>query len=118
MSGLSGKRIFVVEDEFLLARQVVRALGREGADVVGCAATVAAALDALAGLAEVDLAILDVNLAGEKVYPVAAELARRGVGFVFLSGYDLADRDPRFSHAPQLSKPITMATLSHALAGI
>lgn len=115
MTLLSGKRVFLVEDEFLLARQMSRALTQEGAVIIGCVATVAAALDELSRLAQIDFAILDINLAGERVYPVAAELARREVRFVFVSGYDLDDRDPQFAGAPQLSKPITMAALSRAL---
>ena len=115
MTRLSGLRILVVEDEYLLSRQVARALTALGADVVGCAAGVAAALDSIARLGAIDLALLDVNLAGEKVYPVADELVRRGIGFVFLSGYDLDDRDPRFAGWPQLSKPVTMPMLVAAL---
>lgn len=115
MTLLSGKAIFLVEDEFLLARQISRALAREGVEVVACVATVAAALGELSRLAPIDLAILDVNLSGERVYPVADELARRGIRFVFLSGYDLEDRDPRFAGRPQLSKPVTMTALFRAL---
>lgn len=115
MNATAGQRIFLVEDEYILARQISRALSKEGAEVVGCVGTVAAALDELSRIAEVDLAILDINLAGEKVYPVAVELERRGVGFVFLSGYDMQDRDARFASAPQLSKPITMPALTRVL---
>lgn len=115
MSSFSDKRILLVEDEFLLARQLARALAREGAAVVGCVATVAAAIDKLSCLPHVDLAILDINLAGEPVYPVAVELMRRNVPFVFLSGYGLEDRDPDFAKVPHLSKPITMVALFAAL---
>lgn len=115
MISLPGKRILLVEDEYLLARQLTRALAREGASVVGCVATVAAAIDQLARLPQIDLAILDINLAGQPVYPVATELRRRNVPFLFLSGYGLEDRDPRFAGAPQLSKPITIAALLAAL---
>ena len=118
MISLSGKRILLVEDEYLLARQLTRALAREGASVVGCVATVAAAIDQLARLPQIDLAILDINLAGEPVYPVATELRQRDVPFLFLSGYELEDRDPRFAGVPQLSKPITIATLMTALRTI
>lgn len=115
MNAAAGKRIFVVEDEYLLARQISRALSSEGAEVVGCVSTVAAALIELSLIPKIDLAILDINLAGEKVYPVAVELERRGVRFVFLSGYDLDDRDARFVSAPQFSKPITMHALTRIL---
>lgn len=118
MTSLSGKRIFLVEDEFLLARQLARALSREGATIVGCVATVAAAIDELSRLPHVDLAVLDINLAGEPVYPVAAELMRRNVRFVFLSGYGVEDRDADFAGTPQLSKPTTMTALLSTLSTI
>ena len=115
MTDPAGKRIFIVEDEYLLARQISRALSREGAELVSCVGTVEAALNELSRIDRVDLAILDINLAGEKVYPVAFELERRGVAFLFLSGYDLDDRDPRFASAPQLSKPVTMPALKRVI---
>lgn len=115
MSPLADTHILLVEDEFLLARQIARAITREGAVVVGCVATVAAAIDELSRLPRIDLALLDINLAGEPVYPVAAELRRRTIPFLFLSGYGPEDRDPEFAGVPLLSKPITMAALLSAL---
>lgn len=115
MTSLAGLRVMIVEDEYLLARQLARSLGREGAEVVACVASVPAALAAVADGAVIDVAILDVNLGGEKVYPVATELARRGIRFVFLSGYDLKDRDQGFAAVPHLSKPVTIVTLARTL---
>ncbi|MBY9062996.1 response regulator [Sphingomonas yunnanensis] len=116
MSVLAGLRVLVVEDEYLLARQLERALQRDGADVVAVAPSVAAALAALAAGALPDVAVLDLNLAGEKAYPVAAALRAAAVPFAFASGYDAADRDPPFADAPHLNKPLTMATLRTCLA--
>ena len=75
MSVLTGCRILVVEDEYLLSRQLTRALEREGASVT-CVPTVPAALASLAEASAPDVAVLDVNLAGTKVYPVAEELVQ------------------------------------------
>jgi CheY-like chemotaxis protein len=117
MSALTGCRILVVEDEYLLSRQLTRALEREGASVA-CVPTVPAALASLAEASTPDVAILDVNLAGAKVYPVAEELARRSVPFVFCSGYDAEDRNPRFANAAHLTKPIAMPVLLRCLTGL
>ena len=117
MSALTGCRILVVEDEYLLSRQLTRALEREGASV-SCVPTVPAALTSLAQASALDVAVLDVNLAGIKVYPVAEELARRDVPFVFCSGYDAEDRDSRFADAAHLTKPIAMPVLLRCLTGL
>ena len=83
----SGRLVLVVEDEFLIALDLEQLLRRHGWRVLGPAATVAAALRLLAGETP-DVALLDVNLGGELVTPVAAELRARGVPFVLASAYD------------------------------
>ena len=113
MTALAGLRVLVVEDEYLLARQLERALQRDGAEVIAVAPSVAAALAVLASGALPDVAVLDLNLAGEKAYPVAAALRAAAVPFAI--GYDAADRDPAFADAPHLNKPLTMATLRSCL---
>jgi CheY-like chemotaxis protein len=83
---LAGKRILVVEDEALVAMLIETLLEDYGCCVVGPCSTVAKALEA--ALNETfDLALLDVNLRGEKVYPVAEVLTERHIPFLFLSGY-------------------------------
>ncbi len=84
--GLRGKRILVVEDEFLIASLIETVLAQEGCCVVGPVSTLAKALEA-ANTEEVDAALLDVNLAGKYVFPAAEALMRRDIPFVFLSGY-------------------------------
>ena len=76
----------VVEDEFLVAMLIEDLLADEGCTVVGPFNTVGDALQAAIHV-DVDLAVLDVNLRGEKVYPVAEALDHRGIPFVLLSGY-------------------------------
>ncbi|GAA3707216.1 response regulator [Sphingomonas cynarae] len=116
---LTDRRILVVEDEYILARQLVRALTQEGAVVLGPVPDVARALAMIdAGQGEIDVAILDVNLAGEKVYPVADALLGRGVPFLFASGYDADEGDARFAAIRHLVKPLTMKSLVAALIAI
>jgi CheY-like chemotaxis protein len=69
--------------------------------------------DALAAVKSgpIDAAVLDINLAGTLVYPIAEELAARGVPFVFVTGYGVESVDKRFAHVPVLPKPIERETL-------
>ncbi|MEA2739023.1 MAG: hypothetical protein QOH05_2330 [Acetobacteraceae bacterium] len=83
---LVGKRVLIVEDEMLVALLIEDFLAELGCSTVGPCGSVAMALDAIQ--TEVfDMAVLDVNLGGEKVYPVAEVLAQRHIPFLFLSGY-------------------------------
>jgi CheY-like chemotaxis protein len=83
---LVGKRVLVVEDEALVAILVENVLEDCGCTVVGPCNSVESAL-AAANTEMFDLAVLDVNLRGFKVYPVAELLAERHIPFLFLSGY-------------------------------
>lgn len=83
---LATKRVLVVEDEALVAMLIEELLADCGCRVIGPCGSVADALDA-ARTEPLDLAVLDVNLRGEKVYPVAELLSARHIPFVFLSGY-------------------------------
>jgi DNA-binding response OmpR family regulator len=83
---LAGKRVLVVEDELLVALLVEEMLVDAGCIVVGPFARIRDAL-AAARAEMVDLALLDVNVAGEKVFPVAHALEERGVPFLFVTGY-------------------------------
>jgi CheY-like chemotaxis protein len=83
---LINKRVLVVEDESLVAMLIEDLLQDCGCSVVGPCGSVETAL-AAARTDTFDLAVLDVNLRGEKVYPVAELLAERQIPFLFLSGY-------------------------------
>lgn len=83
---LVGKRVLIVEDEMLVAILIEDFLADLGCTTVGPCGSVAIALDA-ARTEVFDLAVLDVNLGGEMVYPVAELLAERHIPFLFLSGY-------------------------------
>lgn len=106
---LSGRRIFVVEDEFLISLLLETALEDEHCSIIGPFDRVPAALEA-ARREKVDLALLDVNVGGEKVYPVAEFFAEKGIPFLLLSGFGEQPEtdDPRWE---VFSKPFKIGTL-------
>jgi two-component SAPR family response regulator len=85
-SPLANKRVLVVEDELLISMLIEDVLVDAGCRVVGPCTNLSDALVAARNEA-FDIALLDVNLRGEKVYPVADILTERNIPFVFLSGY-------------------------------
>jgi PAS domain S-box-containing protein len=107
---VNGNRILLVEDEALVAMMMRDSLVELGFCVVG---PFDRAADALACATDeaLDAAILDVNLGGDLVYPVAERLAQRDVPFVFVTGYDAENIDPRFADVPVLQKPIEREVL-------
>ena len=107
---LTGLRLLVVEDEALVAMALEDMLGDLGCVVVDVAGTLARGV-ALAEKLAIDGAILDINLGGEKVFPVAERLAERGVPFVFCTGYGLAGILPGFAHVPTIAKPYSQRQL-------
>jgi CheY-like chemotaxis protein len=109
-----GLRVLIVEDEMLVAMDIAGLLQDIGCRVIGPAGTLAAALP-LAREEELDAAILDVNLENKGVEPVAAELARRNVPFVFATGYVREDLPPRFRDRPVLEKPFTREDIEAAI---
>ena len=114
----SGRLVLVVEDEFILAMELEQFLGQHGWKVLGPAATVGEALRLLDG-ATPHLAILDVNLRGEMVMPVAERLREQGVPFVLASAYDDVARIPGAASLvsePNAGKPINTRKLLAALA--
>ena len=112
MSALAGRRILVVEDEPLIATMIGRQMESLGLVVVGPASTVAAALDRVAQ-GGFDAALLDMNLRGEPVLPVAEALAARGVPFVYATGY--GETPSGYPPAPRIGKPFRRARLDDAL---
>jgi CheY-like chemotaxis protein len=113
---LSGKRLLVVEDEAFVALMLEAMLEGFGCDVVGVAGTLSRGLE-YAGdeTLTIDGAVLDINLGGEKVFPVAERLAARGVPFIFSTGYG-AEGVPRdFAGVPTIAKPYLEETLKTAL---
>jgi CheY-like chemotaxis protein len=110
---LTGRRLLVVEDEALIALTLKLMLEELGCTVVAMAGTLSKALELVQRGAEVDGAVLDVNLGGgQRVYPLADLLAEKGVPFVFATGYDRDGIDPRFRGVPVIAKPFEQNTLA------
>lgn len=113
MQTFRSPRVLVVEDETLVSMLIEDMVCDCGGQVVGPAATFEQAI-ALALEEELDLAILDVNVAGLVVYPVADILRHRGIPFIFVTGYDPSIIPARYRHDPVLLKPFSYETFSEA----
>lgn len=107
-------RLLVVEDESLIAILIEETLLQLGYSLVGPAARLSQAIE-MARNAEVDAAVLDINLHGEAVYPAAAILAERGIPFIFVTGYARHEIDKRFRNRLVLRKPFTGEDLGKCL---
>ena len=110
----AGRRVLVVEDESLVAMLLETILEDMGCLAVGPAATVDEGLRMAADEA-VDAALLDVNVAGRQVFPVAQALKDRGVPFVFSTGYGEGGLPDEWRGQPTLQKPFTEAAVRDAL---
>lgn len=116
-TSLRGLRLLVVEDEAMVAMLVEDMLTDLGCVVVGVAGTVANGLAVVgAGDVALDGAVLDVNIGGEKVFPVADALAARGVPFLFATGYGAAGVADRYADKRVIAKPFQSRVLEDALA--
>jgi DNA-binding response OmpR family regulator len=107
-------RILVVEDEAMIAMLVEDMVLDFGSEVVGPAAKMDEALR-LASTVSLDAAILDVNVGGAVVFPVADVLRSRGVPVIFATGYGAGELPSRFRNDPALSKPFSYEALAEAL---
>jgi CheY-like chemotaxis protein len=114
-SDLAGARVLVVEDEMLVSLLIEDILTDSKCIIVGPYDRVPAALEAARTLA-LDAAVLDVNLAGTKVYPVAEMLSARGIPFVLLSGYGAGAAPPEHPSWQVCSKPFKSEQLIAMLA--
>jgi PAS domain S-box-containing protein len=112
--GKKRRRILVVEDEELVALEMSVELSRLGWAIVGPAATLGEVQGLLSS--DVDAAVLDVNLRGRPVYPVAEELKKQNIPFLFCTGYETVDPEGRFPDAPVIRKPAHPAAISEALS--
>lgn len=111
------RRMLVVEDEVLIGMLLEDMLSDLGYHVIASASRIDEAMK-MARESEVDAAILDVNLNGQEVYPVAEILASRGIPFVFATGYGERGLPADYQHRPTLQKPFQQENLEHELARI
>ncbi len=111
-----GNRVMIVEDEAMIGMMMKEMIADLGYSPAGPFNTLAGALRA-AQEDDVDFAILDVNLAGEWVYPVADVLTRREIPFIFITGYGADSLDHRFARTPVYEKPVEAKVLESIFAG-
>jgi CheY-like chemotaxis protein len=109
------RTVLLVEDEFLIADLLVTAFSEAGATIVGPAHTVADALKLIETTSHLDGAVLDINLKGEAVFPVADLLSARGTPFVFTTGYDGRSLDDRYKHIRRFQKPFVLSKILDAV---
>ncbi|HEY2708905.1 MAG TPA: HWE histidine kinase domain-containing protein [Caulobacteraceae bacterium] len=111
---VKGRKIIIVEDAMLLAVELEAGLTEAGANVVGVAADIEEALK-LVGT-DFDVAVLDANLNGTPVTPVAEALRQRGKPFIFATGYGDAAPAPEGFDAPVVRKPYNVSQIAAAVA--
>jgi DNA-binding response OmpR family regulator len=111
----AGQRILIVEDEYFLADDLRRTLGKSGAEVLGPVPTVDQGLLVVDTSERIDLAVLDVHLHGENAFAISAALRRRGIPFLFATGYGDAEIPSEYRDVPRLEKPFEYAALIAAL---
>ena len=110
---LRGRRVLVVEDQYLIAEEMRRTVERLGGQVLGPVSTVDGALS-LAARGRLDLALLDVDLHGSEIYPAADELISIGAPIIFTTGYEREAMPPGYRDLPRLDKPVTAGALAAA----
>jgi DNA-binding response OmpR family regulator len=109
--------IFLVEDEVLIRMMLADMIEELGHRVVAEAGNIQDA-QVLAETIFFDIAILDINISGSSIVPVATIIARRGLPFFFVSGYALASRPEEFTERPTLQKPVSISILGETINAI
>ena len=110
----SGGSVFLVEDEVMIRMMVADMLEELGYRVVGEAGDIGEAMR-LAQSAEFDLAILDVNVNGKVISPVAELIAARNLPFIFATGYGSSGLPAEYRDRPALQKPFQIETLARVI---
>jgi two-component SAPR family response regulator len=97
--------VLIVEDEWLIADQIADALREGGLGIVGPVGQVAPALD-LVRSERISVALIDINIDGDRTFRLAEALANASIPFAFLSGYSKADLPQNLRERPLLQKPV------------
>jgi two-component SAPR family response regulator len=112
---LGSRRVLVVEDELLLALEIERVLEEAGAAVIGPVATLHQALERIKA-EQIDLALLDINLGGQQVFPAAEALVERKIPAVLTTGYSTHVVPDHLRHLQMINKPFDAAALCQTVA--
>ena len=111
---LVDRRILIVEDESLVAMLLETILEDLGCSIAGPEGSVSGGLSA-AQSEQIDAALLDVNVAGELVFPIAETLKKRGIPFVFSTGYGESGLPEQWRGHTTIQKPFTEVAVRDAL---
>jgi CheY-like chemotaxis protein len=114
---LRGRRILVVEDSPVVAPFTAEILAELRCEVAGPAPTMAAARE-LIDEGNLDAALMDIHIRGERVFPLCDMLAAAGVPFIFTSGYGDWQMPEKWADRPRLQKPYTVEQIEQALKGV
>jgi len=112
---LSGRRVLVIEDEYFLADDIMRALTALGARVIGPYGDLDEATAVVDRDVAIDAAIVDINLRDEMVFPLARVLRSRKVPLVFTTGYDKSSIMPEFQDVQLWGKPLDLRAMVREL---
>jgi CheY-like chemotaxis protein len=116
-ASVGGLRVLLVEDEMMVALLLETVLNDLGHQVVGPVARLERGLEVVEREA-IDLAVLDVNIDGREVYPIAAALEARGIPFIFTTGYGSDGLHPAYCDRPVLQKPYRSDDLKAAIGRV
>ncbi|HXG81622.1 MAG TPA: response regulator [Sphingomicrobium sp.] len=114
----NGCKILIVEDEHLIAEDISAMLRDAGAEVIGPAASLPEAMRIAADTATIDAAVLNIDLSGVTVFPLAKELQGRGVKIMFLTGYDDDQIPGEYQSVPCCKKPTGAACVIDELRAL
>src|SRR4029079_985775 len=116
-SSAAPPRVLVVEDEYLIRMLLEDMLDELGYGLAAAVGTIAEAREH-ASKGDFNAAVLDVNLDGQEIYPVADIIAQRGLPFVFVTGYGQGSLPEAYRGRPALQKPFQAEQLKSTLAGL
>jgi CheY-like chemotaxis protein len=114
----AGRRVLVVEDEYAIAYDIALGLAELGVIPLGPVPTLKQAMALLKSADRIDGAVLDVNLHGEMVFPLAEALEARGVPFIFTTGYDERVIPPRYARVELCQKPYNLPKLLRTVISV
>lgn len=112
---LNGRKILLVEDEYLIADDLAALLREAHAEIIGPAASLPKAMRLATDTEQIDAAVLDINLRGVNVFPLADELRSRGVPIMFLTGYGANNIPADYLAITRCEKPMGTASVIEAL---
>jgi CheY-like chemotaxis protein len=113
---LRGCTVLIVEDDYTAAMDLQLSLEEAGATIVGPVGRIDDAIGLVWDLFDIDVAVLDINIRGERVYQVADALRERGIPFVFATGCDRTVVPDSYAQVPLCPKPMEYELLSATLA--